>query len=122
MGTYCRNWQRKLVRCRVPNSTAKLFRYWHHNSSSECYFAAANTFAAANATSLQTTQFWQQMLIDFETTYKTMFRTPYPVRIKVLIFNSILFFLMTADPPLFFSCSNFLVNPLPKIFYSTYNP
>jgi hypothetical protein len=31
--------------------------------------------------------------------------------------RSLLFFLMTADPPLFFSCLIFLVNPLPTSVY-----
>jgi len=39
----------------------KLFCCWHHHFGSECYFAAANTFLAANANSLQTTQFRQQV-------------------------------------------------------------
>jgi hypothetical protein len=51
-----------------------------------------------------------------------MFRTPYLVRIKVLIFNhlkifnSLLSFLMTVGPP------SFLVNPLPTSVYSIYKP
>jgi len=57
-----------------------------------------------------------QFIIDFEMTQKTMFRTPYPVRIKVSIFNSLVFFLMTASPPFFSSCSNFLLIPYPPMF------
>jgi len=55
-----------------------------------------------------------------------MFRTPYPVRIKVSIFNqskifnSLLLFSNDSRPSLFSSCSNFLVNPLPTSVYSNY--
>jgi hypothetical protein len=53
------NQQPKLVRCWLHNSAAKLIRWRHFNFGSECYFAAANTLSAANANSLQATQFRQ---------------------------------------------------------------
>jgi len=68
-----------------------------------------------------------QFIIEFETTHKSMFRTPYPVRIKVSIFNQSKifnspFFSSDSRPSLFSFCSNFLVNPLPTSVYSTYKP
>jgi hypothetical protein len=56
-----------------------------------------------------------------------MFRTPYPIRIKVSIFNQSKIFnslLFSNDnrPSIFSSCSNLLVNPLPTSVYSTYKP
>jgi len=46
----------------------KLFRCKHLNFDSECYFAAANTLSAANADSLQRTQFRQQITNSLQTT------------------------------------------------------
>ena len=55
-----------------------------------------------------------------------MFRTPYLVRIKVLIINQLKMFYSPfssgSQPSLLFSSSNFLVNLLPTSVYSTYKP
>jgi hypothetical protein len=40
---------------------------WHHNFDSECYFAAANTFSAANSNSLQITQFQWRVTNSMQT-------------------------------------------------------
>jgi len=57
-----------------------------------------------------------------------MFRTPYPVRIKVLIFNQLKIFQLPpflsndSQPSIFSSCSISLLIPCPQVFISSINP
>jgi hypothetical protein len=55
--------QRKLVRCRLPMRERKLFHCRQLNFGSESQFHCRTHDSAANANSLQTTQFRQRMLI-----------------------------------------------------------
>ena len=94
-----------------PSSASKTVKIAHQQTL-DCYFFLNSSLRTQiyNSTSKH------QFIINFETTRKTMFRTPYLVRIKVSIFNSLLFFLMTVALPSSLLVQIFLLIRCPQVF------
>ena len=59
-------WQRMLIRCRQLNfGSESQIRYRQYPFDNKRWFTADNKLSVVNANSLQTTQFWEQMLTHY---------------------------------------------------------